>query len=178
MAATLANIKIKPSTVTWGSTDLGYLDGEIEVSFDEKTKDILAHQEGENVLTAIRTGHGAEVTLTMKESTAAVLKTLLAAASGSETPASGTEVMGWGSTKDFTPVTAEALKLVIHPIAMLTDKTEDIFFWKAYPMIKSINLSGDSESLVPVTFKVFPDLAKLTDVRLGGIGDHTQDLDV
>lgn len=176
MAATLANIKIKPSTVTWGSTDLGYIDGDIEVSFEEKTKEITAHQEGENVLTAIRTGHGAEVTLTMKESTAAILKTLLEAASGTITPGAGTEVMGWGSTKDFTPVTAEAAKLVIHPIAEGTSKLEDVFFWKAYPMIQSLNFSGESESLVPVTFKIFPDTTKNSDVRLGGVGDHSQTL--
>lgn len=177
MAATLSNIKIKPCTVTWNSIDLGYTDGEIEVSFEEKLKEIMAHQEGENVLTAIRTGHGVEVTVTLKESAVAVLKNLFDAASGSPTPGAGTEVLGWGSAKDFTPVTAEAQKLVLHPIANGASLAEDMAFWKAYPMIQSLNLSGESETLIPVTFKIFPDLAKESTVRLMCIGDHTQDLD-
>lgn len=177
MAGTLGNIKVEPVTVSWGGSDLGFCDGDIEISFEEQGVEVTAHQEGANVLSQIRTGKSMEVTVTLKETSVAQLKALFAAGGASLTPAGvgATEVSGWGSSQDFTPMTDDAKKLVLHPVVLdAADKARDFAFWKAYPMLESINFSGENPSVVPVTFKVFPDLAKPAAIRLFVQGDHTQ----
>ena len=64
---TLGNIKVEPCNVTWGSLDIGFLDGEIEVSTEEQGSEITAHQHGSNILDMIRTGKNIELSMTLKE---------------------------------------------------------------------------------------------------------------
>lgn len=79
MAGVLANITVEPCNVTWGTLDLGFLDGDIEVTTEEQGADITAHQEGTNVLDMIRTGKNVEVSLTLKEAAVAKLSELIKA---------------------------------------------------------------------------------------------------
>ncbi len=274
----LENIAIRPCNASFKGVDLGYLDGEVQIKTDSKSKAVTTHQTGETEVTAIRTGVGAELTLTMKESSVARLKSIIdggagdslnpaVAASkriqdltftflttgtggnsktvafvddgtagaetvtyvspavvihmeagvstaqqiydalvntaaftaafdveitGNETDAqvavsptnladgaaTGTEVIGYGTSKNFSAVTDDAGKLVLHPLSKgPTDYSEDVYAWLAYPIMGEVKFSGDAETMIPVTFKIYPDLTKDAKINMWGIGDHTQSLD-
>lgn len=173
--ATVTNIKVQPMQVEWAGSALGFVDGDLEFSTTEDLVDITAHEEGTNILTAIRTGKSAEISVALKETNTALVQYIfqqggaLATASGA---ASAT--IGWGSNKDFTQVTTQAGKLVLHPkTKAASDLSEDIAAWKAYPVPESFSFSGENPSLINVTFRIFPDLAKADEFRLFVIGDHT-----
>lgn len=176
MAVTTTNIRIEPCNVSWGGDDLGAIDGDIEVSFREDTKEIVAHQTGTNILDEIRTGKGIEaITITFKETSVDNLSTLFSAASSGFTPEDGTAVIGWGTDKDFSSLLEDADKLVIHPVAAASDDySRDMAFWKAYPVPGSLTKSGENEDLVSVTFKIFPDRTLEPEVQYFVLGDHTQ----
>lgn len=174
---TLANIQVDPCQVEWASTGVGYIDGDISVTLEEQVVDITAHSEGTNVLDHIRTGKNAEVTMTLKESASGQFDTFVSSAGGSTNSdgSSGVDVIGWGSNKDFTRVGTQADALILHPVANADDNyDEDIAFWKAYPLLGSINISGENPRTMEITFKIIPDLSKPSDIRLWIRGDHTQ----
>lgn len=171
---TVANMKLKPCTVTWNTQDLGYTEGDIEVSFSENLTDITSHQTGTDVLGQIRTGKNVEVKLTLKETTVAALKRVFSASGGVVTPSGGTDAVGWGTDKQFTSTVGDAAMLVLHPIEMGIGKTEDTTFWKAYPMVESINYSSENLSTVSVTFKVYRDDSKPAAISFFCFGDGTQ----
>jgi hypothetical protein len=175
---TLANIQVDPCEVEWASTGVGYLEGDISVTVEEQVVDITAHSEGTNVLDSIRTGKSCEVTMTLKESASGQFDTIVSSAGGATDSAgsSGVDVIGWGSGKDFTGVSAQAGKLVLHPVTnAASDYSEDLAFWKAYPMLDSITISGENPRTMSVTFKCYPDLdLSASEIRLWIRGDHTQ----
>ena len=83
MSGNIQNIKVEPCQVIWNGTDLGFTDGDLEISIEEAAVDITAHQEGTNVLDGIRTGKKASLAVTIKETSVAQLTTLLLAGGGS-----------------------------------------------------------------------------------------------
>ena len=175
MTGTVANVTMRPMTVTWGASSLGFTDGDIEIPFTEDVVDVLAHQTGSSVQTAIRTGKNIEVALTLKETSKAAYEYILKQ-SGSLATASGgaSAVIGWGSAKDFTQVLSQAAKLTFHPVTKAAaDKSEDVAFWLAYPMPESMVYSGENPSTLSVTFKIYPDAAKADAFKLGVIGNST-----
>ena len=80
MAGTIGNVKLEPCTATWGGTDLGFTDGDIEVNFDEQLVDIMAHQKGTGRIDALRSGMNMEVSLSLKETSITQLTTIFTAA--------------------------------------------------------------------------------------------------
>ena len=172
-----ANIQINPVTVTWGTTDLGLCEGDIEISFDEKLLEIKAHQTGEQILAAIRTAKNVSIKMTIQETHKANLKAIFGQAGESLTPTSGTEVTGWGSSTNSVNVLTSGQKLVLHPVGKgSTDYAEDLCFWIAYLNVNSIKFSGEKQEAVEVQFKIYPDSTKDPKVDLFVYGDHTQDL--
>jgi len=172
----VANIKVQPMNITWGGSALGFTDGDLEVAFAEDLVDVTAHQEGTNIMSAIRTGKSVEIAVTLKETSAAGIKYIMGAAAtvdnASGVAASAT-IVGWGSAKDFTQVLSQAGKLVLHPVVNASnDYSEDLAFWKAYPVPGSFSFSGENPSTLSVTFRCFPDTTKATAWRLGVIGNH------
>lgn len=87
MAGTLSNIRVEPVQVFWDEDDLGFCDGDISIELTEDMVDITAHQEGTNVIDRIITGHSAEATLTLKETSAAQIAVLLKAGGAAATAA-------------------------------------------------------------------------------------------
>jgi hypothetical protein len=162
------------------SADVGFTDGEIEVSMSEELVDVTAHQEGADVLSQIRTGISeVTVSLTLKETTVAQVKKMLAMAGGSFTPvgSAATEVMGWGRNKRFTQTLAQASALVLHPVALpSSNRSRDIKFHLAYPMLESLNFSGEDVFSIPVTFRCYPSTSLNDTVEYFSLGDHTQTL--
>lgn len=171
---TVTNIKVKPMAITWGGSALGFTEGDLELTLTEDAVDILAHQEGSNVLSAIRTGKNVELAVQIKETNKATLDYILSK-SGASVTASGaaSAVTVWGGSKDFTHVLTEAAKLVLHPVTNASaDYSEDIAAWKAYPMPESISFSGENPSLLNITFKIYPDASKAKAARLLVFGNH------
>lgn len=285
---TLANVKIEPCNAIFDGTDLGFIDGDIEVSLEEQLYDVTAHQHGTNVLDAIRTGKVQSVTMNLKESSVSQLASLIgmggtsastAAAevteisiasvasiggkyfdissannavryrvwfdvnNGSSAPTltgyTGVEVdldatptvaetttalqtalenlaaftavesggntvtvtnaatgpaddavdgttgftitvttqgaaskPAWGMDKDFTAVSNEAAVLILHPVVIAAGTaTRDLVFWKAYPLLQSITFSGESAMMIPVEFKIYPDLDRPSNSRYFSYGE-------
>ena len=171
---TVANILVQPMEVTWSASALGFTEGDIEVTFSEDVVDVTAHQEGTNILSGIRTGKGAELTITLKETHRAIVQYMMAQSGESRTAsgAGASAQVGWGSGRDFTQTISQAAALTLHPVVNgAADYEDDIHFWKAYPMPGSFSFSGESPSLLTVTFKIYPDTTKDTEVRLGIVGN-------
>ena len=174
----ITNIKVEPMEVTWSGSALGFSDGDISLTVGEQMVDVTAHQEGSNILAGIRTGKSAEITVTLKETDSAQIAKIFGNAAGGSayTPAAGTAVIGWGSTKDFTQNLTQAAKLVLHPVVLAgANYSRDWAFWKAYPMPDSVTFSGENPETISVTFKCYPDTTKQDAVRLFVYGNHTQD---
>jgi hypothetical protein len=175
MAADIQNIQVRPVNASWDGVDLGYLDGDVEIKITESLQDIKTHQTGDQVIGNVRTGLTAEVTINLKETSIAQLKSMVTASGDSMTPAGGTEVFGWGTSKIGSGTFANAKRLVLHGVNDGANRAKDYTFWKAYPVLESIKLSGTEFQTLPVTFKCYIDTTKDSKVCLGVIGDSTQD---
>jgi len=156
---------------------LGALDGEIEWTVGKSSVDITAHQRGSEVLGSIMTGTECELTLNLKETTKEKLMDAFKGMGGSYIGEGedATELVGFGQYKNFTNTTRYAARLVLHPSNKLaSDKSEDVCFWLAFPMIESLTFSGEEILTIPVTMKVYPDLNKPEQIQHFAIGDWTQ----
>lgn len=172
---TVSNVLVQPMEVTWSASALGFTEGDIELTFVEDIVDVTAHQEGTNVLSGIRTGKRAEITITLKETNRALVKYMLEQSGQSITASGGSSaVVGWGSGRDFTQVLGQAGKLTLHPVTKAAnDYSEDITFWKAYPKPESFVFSGENPSTLSIAFMIYPDTSKADQARLGVIGNAT-----
>lgn len=159
--------------------DLGFLDESIEIEATEDLVDIMAHETGSNVLSQIRTGKQVQITVNIQETSTAQLKRILRQAGSSITPAgaNATEVVGYGAAKDFTQTITQAKKLTMHPKTLgASDKSRDLTFHKAYPILESISYSGEEKLVVPVSFKVYPKKTLNDAVEYFCFGDGSQTL--
>lgn len=173
------NFSFSLTTEGMSAADVGFVDGEIELSVAEDLVPVTAEQTGTNELSHIRTGKQVELTINFKETSAAQLKKLLRAPGGSFTPAGagGTEVVGMGDYRDFTQTLNQSSKLVLHPSTLGSgDKSGDYTFHKAYPMLESIPFSGEAIQTIPVKFKIYLDTTKNTRAKYYAFGDGSQTL--
>lgn len=158
-----------------GSLDLGLLDGDIEVSFEETLFEVTAHQTGTSKIADLRQGVSAEVSLTLKESDKARYKEIFGAAGGAHTPSGGTEVFGWGKSKQGSNTIVQARRLVLHPVRLADGVyIDDLCFWKAYPMPETLTFSGENPKTLQVSFKCYLDEEKPDEIEMFGIGDWSQ----
>ena len=160
-------------------TDVGYIEGDIEIDPSEDLYAITAHQEGTDILGHIRTGLQTTVGMTFKETTVTQLSRILRQALSTHSPtgANATEVVGLGQDKKFTQTFTQAKKLRLHPVVLSsTDLSRDWTFWKAYPDYESLAHSGENPLMVPVSFFLYPDTTKNEKVRFGCYGDGSQTL--
>jgi hypothetical protein len=159
-----------------GFVDLGLLEGDVEPSFSEDKLPVTAHQTGTSILAELRQGNNAEVTLVLKESSNGLYKEIFGAGGADFTPAAGTEIFGWGDSKQGANTITNARRLRFHPVALPdTDRSEDLTFWLAYPNPDSIVFSGENFNVLNVTFVTYLDLGKPKEVRRFCFGDSSQD---
>ncbi len=172
---TVGNIKVRPMNVEWAGSALGFIDGDLEWAVEEQVVDVTAHQEGTNVLSAIRTGKSATISMSLKETNNELVQYMFGQGGYVGNASGGTNpVVGWGNSKDFTQVLGQSGKLVLHPVDLASGtKTSDICAWKAYPMPETISFSGENPSTMSISFKIFPDTTKANQFRLFVIGDHS-----
>lgn len=165
------------TTQEGGSLDLGLLQGNVESTFEEQILDITAHQNGTTVISALRQGVSAEISLTMQETIIAKLRELFAnTGGGAHTPSGGTEVFGWGTSRQGDNVIPQSRRLNLHPVNAGADLSRDLTFWKAYPQPDSLTFSGEEAKVLEVTWNIFNDESKKAEVSFFCFGDYTQDL--
>lgn len=154
---------------------LGLLDGDVEVAFEEATLELTAHQTGTTVRADLRQGVNATVSLTLKESDNALRKDMFTGSAGGAVTGGLSEVYGWGSLKQGLSTIVDAGKLVMHPVALdISDKSRDLCFWKAYPLISSLTFSGENPEVMAIEFKCYLDDAKAEGINLFAFGDWSQ----
>lgn len=164
------------------AVDLGYCDGDIELTHEENYVDLTSHQTGSQVLGNIATGNTMSLTVNLKETAVAQLRKILATGEGDAmipdgTGASSSEVIGWGTSRQFKQNFSRARKLVLHPIVLpAANMSRDVTIWKAFPKIGSLAFSGENVLQIPVEFAVYPDYTKQDKVRMAVFGDASQTL--
>jgi nitrogen regulatory protein PII len=166
------------SIITQGKelVDIGYIEGDIEFSpiGEGGQVEVKAHQTGARVIGGIRIGGEVSLGFNFSEVSKEQMKERLFNAGASEITLSDstTKVAGIGTEKDFLNVYSEAKQIVLHPRRLpLTDRSEDMCMWKAYPELGTMTFSGENLFVMPVSFKCFPDRAKERGFDLGVYGD-------
>jgi hypothetical protein len=163
------------------AVDLGYCDGDITVTHEEKLIDLTAHQTGTEVLGHISTGNMIGISVSLKESSVSQLRKMMLAEGDSMIPdgtgVSSTEVFGYGTSRQFKQTMDRARKLVLHPIALpAANLSRDVTIWKAFPKLKELKFSGENILVIPVEFAVYADYTKDSKINKCVYGDSTQTL--
>lgn len=158
--------------------ELGCIEGDIEVSFEESFLDVTCHAEGTTPVAQLKNGvSSVEVSLSLQETTKEKLKKMFMKSGGSFIPDGGTEVFGMGTFKNFENMFKYATKLRLHPVRLLDgDRSEDYTFHKAMPNLSGLTFSGENVFTLPITFKVYPASSIDTRVNYFSIGDGSQSL--
>lgn len=159
--------------------DIGYVDGNVELTLGQQLFDIVSHQAGTEVLGKLVTGTElGPLTITMKETVAAKLKELLEVAGVSYTPGSGTEVTAIGAlagSKQFSNVFPYCRSLVMHPTKnAASNLANDFMFWVAYPNLSNLVISGEEDRKLEVEFSFFLDEQKVNEASKMVYGDWSQ----
>jgi hypothetical protein len=165
------------ATQTGDVTELGYIDGDLELEFEEQLVDVVSQQTGTDILSAIRTGNNLSgLSFVLKQNSSAIREAIMENMGwGVVTPGGGTELLGLGESKQFTQVIDQCKRLVLHPKVLATSvKTRDICLWKAYISFDGLNFSGESIQGLNVSVRIFPDSAINTAVNKLAFGDWTQ----
>lgn len=158
--------------------ELGCIEGDIEVSFEESFLDVTCHAEGTTPVAQLKNGvSSVEVTMNLQETTKEKLKKMFVKSGGSFIPDQGTEVFGMGTFKNFENMFKYATKLRLHPVRLLDgDRSEDYTFHKAIPNLTGLTFSGENVFTLPITFKVYPAQGIDSRVNYFAIGDGSQSL--
>ncbi|MEM4359732.1 MAG: hypothetical protein QXT45_04330 [Candidatus Bilamarchaeaceae archaeon] len=155
--------------------DIG-LTEDFELGLQTSLVDVTASQFGATVLERLRNGMNIEsISVNMKEVVVSKMKAIMEPHYPEFTPTGGTPVQGIGNSKDFSNVSRDSGKLVIHPMRLPeSDRTEDFAFWRACPLLTGLNFSGESEQMMTVEFSILPDWLLDRAVAHGVFGDHEQ----
>jgi hypothetical protein len=158
-------------------TELGCLDGDIEVSNEAEYTDITCHATGDLVVAKLLKNISNEVSLTMQETNVENLKKVITIIGGSYLPsgAAPTELLGVGTGGFGKNLFGLAQPLTLHPKRKVAaDKSGDYRFWKAVPVLESITFSGSESLKFPLVFSVFPDDTKPEQINIFSVGDWSQ----
>jgi hypothetical protein len=164
---------------TGSKLDIGYIDGNVELTLGQQLFDIISHQAGTEVLGKLVTGTElGPLTITMKETVAAKLKELMEVAGVAYTPSGGTEVTAIGAlagSKQFSNVFPYCRSLVMHPTKNAAANLDnDFMFWVAYPNLSNLVISGEEDRKLEVEFSFFLDEQKVNEASKMVYGDWSQ----
>lgn len=156
--------------------DLGQVDKGVEISFKPTLFDIKANQTGTTINDQLIQGFEISVKAGLIQLSTAIWQKLIGAGFGNTlTPAAGTEVIGFGTAKNFTSSFLYAGRLVLHPVRLAANiLTDDITIWKTIPVADSVNYSGTDLQTMPLTFTSLVDSNKNTKINIMVRGDSTQ----
>lgn len=160
---------------TGASENLGDTQDGIEVSSEVTVLDVFSNQSPNTPKDQIYQGSTVSMTAAFLEVSKERLETILGGGFGDTfTPALGTKLVGWGTSKNFKSSFDYAFRVVLHPIRLGASKLEDLTFWKSVPLVESINYSGTDLKAVSCTFNALVDDNKPNEISICAVGDSTQ----
>lgn len=168
MAKDATQVKMGVCDVTFNSVDLGHTSGGCEVEYKPKYKEITVDQYGETPVDKILVGEELTVKAKLAESTFAVLKTAIQAATLLTQTTDNKLKIGQDAGFSLASVAAE---LTLHPVAMGEETEGDVVIYKAV-VSEGVKLGYevDKERVYEVTFVALVDESKDAGNRLGHIG--------
>lgn len=147
------------------------------LNMEAQSVDLVADQTGAIVLGQVYTGSTASVDMSLIEMTKDRWETIVGSVTGdSFTPSGGTRLVGYGESRLYTNLFDLSGKLILRPIRLGTDRSEDLIFWKSAPLPSSIVYSGQDIQGMEVSFVAYNDKSKPEAIRLFAQGDWSQDL--
>lgn len=160
--------------------DLGLIDGDIEVGFEETNFEVTAHSKGLNILAELRQANNVTLGFNLLESDSEKYKAIFkSTVGGADTPSMGTEVYGIGSSRQGSNTFVQARRLVMHPVSKAAnDYSEDVCVWKAYVKPETMVFSGENPKTLSLTVGNYLDDSKPEEISRIAFGDWTQYLPV
>lgn len=156
---------------------LGYTDGDMEVTPSIETKEINAHQLGNIPVAELITKIGIEgFSLTLKEVDAEQLENIFSAVGTTQIPDGGTsKITGLGTAKIGQSISEYAEPAFLHPIDADDDEYDgDTCMPCAVPIPGTLKFSGTDEKTATVEFRTFPHSDLPTWCNIIMWGDHSQ----
>lgn len=158
--------------------DLGKTSGGVELAMEAQSVQIFADQTGQIPQDEVFIGSNVEVTVSLMEMTQERWKTVVGSVTGdSFTPAGGSELVGYGTSRLYQSFFDLGGQLILHPSRKAsTDRSFDLNLWKCAPKPASVNFSGEDPQMMEVTFTALPDTEVESAINLMTFGDHDQDV--
>lgn len=157
---------------------LGKTQGGTEISLEAQSVQIFADQTGQIPQDEVFIGSSVEVTVSLLEMTPARWATIVGSVTGDTfTPAGGSELVGYGTSRLYQSFFDLGGQLILHPSRKaVSDRALDINLWKCAPKPASYNFSGEEASIMEVTFTALPDPEVESAISLMSFGDGEQDV--
>lgn len=158
---------------------LGCTENDLEFSSEINELEVTCHQTGSVPVDVLANGVNASLSVTLLDVGKERLKLLLEkGVGGSFTPSNGTEeVFGLG-----TGIVGQSLQslgsfLILHPVNKpVSDRSTDIIFFNAIPLVNSITYSSTDKDTFTVDFRILPNFQVRPDVNVYMCGDWKKDV--
>lgn len=152
------NVKLGACSVLWGTDDLGYTKGGVDVKITTSRKEVTVDQFGPTPINEYITGRMVEVTVPMAESDLDKLALALPGSTLVE-DSGGSKKKLVVKTGAGTNLRSLAKKLVLHPTGVdAANKNEDFVIMLASPAgDMEFSFNFEDERVYSVTFKGYPD---------------------
>lgn len=155
--------------------DLGQTADGVEISYEPTMFDVIPNQTN-TLADQIIQGFKVSVTMGLIQLNTEKYQKLIGAGLGNtKTPSGGTEVVGFGTARNFSSSFDLAGRLVMHPVRLASSVlTDDITVWKSVAKVSGINYSGADLMTMSLTFDALVDESKADEINLMVRGDSTQ----
>lgn len=167
------------NTVTTGfEIDLGETSEGITVTIESSKLDVTADQTGPLVLSQLLQSTSSNLSMGLQQLSVDRLRSLVADGFGDKiTPAGGTELIGYGTSKVGTNSLELAGRLRLHPLRLAeSDRSEDLNYWKTVPEVTETNYSGTDKRVLTTNFVALRDEFKPEEINVMAWGDGSQNL--
>lgn len=146
------------------------------LNMEAQSVDLTSDQTGTLILGQIYTGSAASIDTSLIEMTKDRWETVVGSVTGDvHTPSGGSRLVGYGESRLYQNLFDLGGKLILHPIRLdISDKTEDVIFWKSAPLPSTIAYSGQDIQGMEVSFVAYNDKSKPSEISLFAQGDWDQ----
>jgi hypothetical protein len=152
--------------------------GGTTLNMEAQAVELKADQTGEVILGEVYTGSTVSADMSLIEMTKERWEAVVGSVTGDVyTPAAGTRLVGYGTSRLYQNLFDLGGKLVLHPIRLAdADRSEDVVFWRSAPKPSTISYSGTDIQGMEVSFAAYIDNSKPEEISLFAQGDWQQDL--
>lgn len=148
------------------------------ISAESQTFEVKSDQDAENILDDLLLGQAITAEMGLIQVTKERLRAVIGGGvGGNYTPAGGTELTGFGTSKTYSSLADLGGQLILHPIRLDdNDHSADVIMHKCGPLVADINYSGTDQQVLNVSFKAYIDDTVNSAINQLAIGDWTQEL--